>query len=74
MVKTAWEAAKILPVPWATSIWFPFGTCLFLVLLITISTLIEEKPTIYGWIFGLFIGLLNSLVVFAAVMGISDRI
>jgi hypothetical protein len=75
LVKGAWLAAKALPPAstaevWLTSVWFPFAFSIFLGLLIAISNLIDEKPTIIGWIFGLAVGFLNSMVVFGAVMGI----
>jgi hypothetical protein len=73
LVKGAWVAAEALPPAGAclASVWFPFLSSVFLGLLIAISNLIEEKPKIIGWIFGLVVGFLNSMVVFGAVMGLT---
>jgi hypothetical protein len=70
LVKGAWAGAMLLPLPWAASIWFPLVACMILGLLIAISNLLEQKVGTLTWIFGLVIGLVNSLVVFAAVVAI----
>jgi hypothetical protein len=70
LVKGAWLAAATLPFQWAASRWFPFSACLILGLLVTISNLSEQKVRVLDWIFGLAIGILNSLVIFGAVVGI----
>jgi hypothetical protein len=72
LVKGAWEASKLLPVGFVYTIWPPFWACIILGMLITISNLTQEKQlNAMGWILGVGVGALNSLVVFGAVMGIS---
>ena len=73
LVKGAWEAAKVLPVPWAASIWVPFTLCMVLVLLVAVSNLTETKANLFGWLFGLFVAGVNGLVVFGAIVGISPN-
>jgi|HubBroStandDraft_1064217.scaffolds.fasta_scaffold55900_2 hypothetical protein len=73
LVKGAWLAVSQLPVAWPSSIWFPFSMCLLLGLLIAISNLTEQKLRFSAWALGVSIGLLNSLVVFGAVIGIHSR-
>jgi len=70
LVKSAWTAASVLPVAWSRTVWFPFGSCILLGLLIAVSNLAEEKARASEWISGIIIGLLKSLVVFGAVVGI----
>lgn len=70
LVKAAWEAIKLIPAPWVTSAWLPLTLCLALGILIGVSNLATEKPPLFGWFLGLFLALLNSLVMFGAVMGI----
>jgi len=73
LVKGAWEALKALQTSWASSPVVPFVMCLVLGMAITVANLIEEKPKPTGWVIGLCVGLLNSLVIFGAVMGISGQ-
>lgn len=73
LIKGAWEAAKVLPAPVLNTMWFPFLAALILGMLITISNLNEEKPSTTGWVIGMVIGLLNSLVVFGAIIGIPTK-
>jgi len=70
LVKGAWAAASLLPVTWATSVFVPLIMCLVLGILIAISNLLEQNLRVIDWVAGIAIGLLNSLVVFGAVMGI----
>lgn len=73
LVKGAWTALALLPSHLTSSIWFPFVACLALGLLVAISNLLEQKAKLMDWIFGLVIGLLNSLVIFGAVVAIPAR-
>jgi hypothetical protein len=70
LVKGAWASASLLPVSWATSVFVPLIMCLVLGILIAISNLLEQNLRVIDWITGIAMGLLNSLVVFGAVMGI----
>jgi hypothetical protein len=71
LVKGSWEVLKLVFGANAESLMFPLGACLILGMLITVSNLIEEKPPYIGWALGLAVGLLNSLVICGAVIGIS---
>ena len=73
LVKGAWLAASQLPIAWPASIWFPFSLCILLGLLIAVSNLTEQKLRFSSWALGVSIGLLNSLVVFGAVIGIHGK-
>ncbi len=71
LVKIAWEGFKKLPVLWADTLWLPFAACLLIGLIITIDNLRTEKLSLPMYALGLFVGLLNSCVMFAAVLGIT---
>jgi hypothetical protein len=71
LVKGAWASASLLQVSWATSVFLPLIICLLLGILIAVANLLEQNLRFIDWIIGVAIGLLNSLVVFGAVMGIS---
>ncbi len=68
--KAAWEALKALPAPWLASAWVPFVICMAFGMTIAVTNLLEEKPPPPRWALGFFAGLLNSCVIFGAVMGI----
>jgi|GEM_PF-5065647 len=71
LVKVGWEGLQRLPISWAGQLWLPFTACLLIGLLISLEHLRVEK---FSWpmrILGLTTGLLNSCVMFAAVLGIS---
>jgi hypothetical protein len=71
LVKAGWEGLKMLPVPQLTSIWLPFALCVLLGMVIACMNLSEEKPGKGGWALGLVLGLVQCLMLFAAVMGIT---
>lgn len=71
VVKVAWEGFMRLPVSWAGSLWVPFAACLFIGFVITIESVRIEKLSIPMSTLGVFIGILNSFVMFAAVLGIT---
>jgi hypothetical protein len=71
VVKAIWEGLKTLPSTGLDSPWVPFALCLILAALITISNLTEESAPPTKWIISMVIGLLNGLVLYAAVMGVS---
>lgn len=71
LVKTVWlilGTATHMPV--FTSVWFPLIVCVALGLLITINDLQAQKGTWLQNVGGLLVGVLNSIVVFGAVVGI----
>jgi hypothetical protein len=70
LVKGAWAALQGLQVSWAESRVVPLVLCLLLGMALTVANLLEEKPKPTGWVIGLLVGLLNSLVTFGAVLGI----
>jgi hypothetical protein len=71
LVKTAWAALQAAMIPGIGGVWFPLTACLILGVLIALANLSEEKPKPLGWVIGLVIAVLNSLVLFAAVLGVS---
>jgi hypothetical protein len=71
LVKGAWEGLKLTPLPAAGTTWFPFLACLVIGVLITVDNLMAETMTRSIRGLGVIIGILNSLVMFAAVLGIS---
>ncbi|WP_445627975.1 hypothetical protein [Nostoc sp. DSM 114167] len=76
LVKGSWESLQQLPISSTKSIWLPFCTCIILGILIAISNLKEEKPSplYHEWFLGIGIAILNSLVVFGAVVGVSTEL
>ena len=73
IVKTAWEGLKMLPVESLSSIWVPFILTMALGFIITIYNLSEEKPSTGGWVTGITLGLVQSIMLFSAVMGITNN-
>lgn len=71
LVKGAWTGVKLLPVPWFATMWFPFVACMVLGLLITASDVQVQKGTLLQTLGNIAVGILNSIVTFAAVLGIS---
>jgi hypothetical protein len=71
LVKGGWEALKHAPLPGMETTWFPFGACLAIGVIITINNLTAQKMTTSMRWLGVFIGILNSLVMFSAVLGVS---
>lgn len=70
LVKGGWSAMALLPLRSTSSIWFPFIASLLLGILVAISNLTDQRAKLLEWIVGLVIGLLNSLVIFGAVVSI----
>lgn len=70
-VKVGWEGLKILPISNFASNWIPFVLCVFLGMTIAVTNLSEEKPSKVGWFIGLALGLIQCLMIFAAVMGVT---
>ena len=67
-VKRAWEAGTLVP----AAGWFPLVARLLIGVIITIDNLMaQKKVTLPMRVMGLFISVLNSLVMFAAVLGLS---
>lgn len=71
LVKIAWEGLRKLPGAWADTLWLPFAACVIIGLIISIDNLRTEKLSLPMHMLGLFVGLLNSCVMFAAVLGIT---
>jgi hypothetical protein len=71
LVKVAWEGFKRLPVSWAGTLWLPFGACLLIGMLITLENIRAGNLSARMRLLGLFVGMLNSCVMFAAVLGIT---
>lgn len=75
LIKGAWSALQLLkpalPNVDFTSPLLPFFLSIMVGLLITVSSLHEEKTDLFGWVRGIAIGFLNSCVLFGAVMGLS---
>lgn len=70
LVKAAWDTLKAVQLDWASSPLVPLVMCVALGMAITVANLLEEKPKPMGWVLGLAVGLLNSLVICGAVLGI----
>ena len=71
VVKVAWAVLIAVLGSVAETKFIPLAICVVLGMLITVANLQEEKPSLVYWAIGLGIGLLNSLVVCGAVLGIS---
>ena len=71
LIRGSWEGLKLLQAPWTQSLYTPFVISIILGILITYSTLEQRDPTpkILDWIAGFFVGLLNSCIIFSAVVG-----
>jgi hypothetical protein len=70
LVKGGWEAVKTLHVGWLASPWVPLLTCLVIGGVIAWDNLRTEKPGAPMYVLGVVVGILNSLVMYAAVLGI----
>ena len=71
LVKGAWAGFEKLPVEALHSVWVPFILCLVIGMTVAINNLQEEKLTKSMYVLGLVIGVINSSMMFAAVLGIS---
>lgn len=75
IVKSTWEGIKLLPLPsdWSQSTLVPFLLSITFGILICVSNISEEnKPGIFGWVSGIIMAVISSIVVFTSVIGVSS--
>lgn len=76
LIGGAWAAVRQLSADWGSHKWVPFGMSLIVGGVISIPAILDEVGANPGrktfiWIRGIVVGLLNSLVLFGAVLGAS---
>lgn len=74
-ITVAWKALKAVSASTFTTQWTPFAMALAWLAVSLISSAAQEpkvRASLGFWVTGIFIGLLNSLVLFGAVIGINS--
>jgi hypothetical protein len=75
LVQMAWLGLQAVEPSWFASRWWPLGMCLAIGMLVTVANLVDQKVVKrIDWVGGLLVGLLNSIVMCAAVLGINGTI